>query len=404
MTLEDTPGRRLSRRRLLQTGLVGAGVLAVGGAGRQLYLSPSSFSKLRPPIFGMLQADPAMYDDLRAAGVRMVTLSLVWSSAEPDGPGLDAAYLRDVADQHRRAQAAGLEVALSAGLQYPPPWVLDLPDAHFLDQQGRRPGGGLGANTVDAVFNAQVRATQQAYLERLSHTLGGLGPAAIRVGGLDHGELHYPPRVDEQRNTFWAFGHAARTRSPVPSFRPGQGTAAEAAVFLDWYLDSLAEYGRWQLDTYRQYFGPDPRLIMLLPSWGVRPGDIEAAVAMGLSGTTRGERRDTLTQGVDWARQLPLFAEVDGVAACTTWLDPPDQGSGAAFSSPGVYLATLTRRHGLPLWGENTGDNDEADMRRCIERVHSLDLEGLFWMSGRELGEQGNATLDDYARLIAAGG
>jgi len=71
---------------------------------------------------------------------------------------------------------------------------------------------------------------------------------------------------------------------------------------------------------------------------------------------------------------------------CTTWLDPPDQGGDDHSTSPGVYLAALARGHRLGTWGENTGDNTAAEMRRCGDRVRALDLEGLFWMSGSDLG------------------
>ena len=404
---EVAPRSQWSRRALLRTGLAAVGVLAVGGAGRTLYAGPASPwnpSELRRPVFGMLQAKPATYGELREAGVDAVTLSLVWSSAEPDGPGLHEPYLQEIKDRHRAARDADLEVALSAGLQYPPSWVTDLPGARFVDQNGRLSRGGPGEDAADAVFNAEVRAAQDAYLERLGKRLEDVAPAGIRVGGLTRGELHYPPGGrDEPRNTFWAFGPAALAASPVPTFRPGEGSPDEARIFLDWYLDSLAEYGRWQLDAYRRHFGPNPRLLVLLPSWGIRPGEIDTAVAGRLSGDTRGERRDTLTQGLDWERQLPRYAEVEGVAVCTTWLDPPDQGADDGFSSPGVYLASLARRNGLGMWGENTGDNDADEMRRCMERVRELGLEGLFWMGGNDLGKQGNASLDDYARLITAG-
>ncbi|QJY49044.1 hypothetical protein [Pseudonocardia broussonetiae] len=396
--------RGWTRRQVLGAGLVGAGVLAVGGVGRSLYTGPTrpwDPAALPRPVFGLLQADPARYEELREAGLDAVTLSLTWSSAEPSGPGLDEVYLREIEDRHRRARDAGLQVALGAGLQYPPAWVADLPGSRFVDQDGREWTGGSGDDVVDAVFNPEVRAAQEGYLQRLGERLSALEPAGIRVGGLTRGELHYPTGGrDEPRNTFWAFGPAALTASPLPGYRPGSGAPDDARVFLDWYLDALAGYGRWQLDVYRRYFGPEPRLIVLLPSWGVRPGEVDAAVAGGLTGTTPGERRDSLTQGVDWERQLPLLREVEGVAVCSTWLDPPDQGADDGFTSPGVYLAGLARRHRLGVWGENTGGNDAAELRRCGDRVRDLGLEGMFWMGGEDLGEDGNATLEDYAALV----
>jgi hypothetical protein len=396
-----------TRRRLLKAGLLAAGVLTIGGAGRMVYrerVSPWDPSRLKRPLFGMLQAEPHTYRTLRAAGVDAVTLSLAWSRAEPRGPGLDDIYLREVEDQHLAARDAGLEVALSTGLQYPPRWVSEQRGARFVDQNGTPWSGPMGEDAVDAVFNQEVRGAQDAYLQRLGQRLDDVEPAGIRVGGLGRGELHYPPGPKEEpRKVFWAFGPAALASSPVPHFRPGTGSPEEALVFLDWYMGSLAEYGRWQLDTYRRYFGPQPRLIVLLPSWGIRPGEIDDAAEGLLSGNSRGERRGTLSEGLDWERQVPLFAEVDGVAVCTTWLDTPDQGSDDSLTSPGVYLSALARRKGVGVWGENTGDNSAAEMLRCMERVRNLGLEGLFWMSGRELGVEGNARLEDYAQLIATG-
>jgi hypothetical protein len=52
------------------------------------------------------------------------------------------------------------------------------------------------------------------------------------------------------------------------------------------------------------------------------------------------------------------------------------------------------------MWGENTGDNTAEDLRRCVRRVHELGLRGMFWMGAEDLGEDGNATLADYARVI----
>lgn len=395
----------LTRRRFLQAGLVAGGLAGVAGGISTLYrapVSPWDPSVRRGPVFGMLQAEPAQYAVLRAAGVDAVTVTVAWDRAEPDGPGLDDRYLREIDDRYRSARDSGLEVALSAGLNYPPSWVFELPGGtRFVDQTGQQWRGGVGGAVADAVFNPAVRGAQDAYLERLARRLEDHQPAGIRVGGLAWGELHYPPSHGiKPPNTFWAFGAAALSDSPVPGFRPGRGPQQDAAAFLDWYLSSLAGYGRWQLDTYRRHFGPQPRLLVLEPSWGMRPGDIPAAVGATLSGDSPGERRGTLTEGLDWERQLPLFAEVEGVSVCSTWVDAPDQGDDDERTSPARFLASLAERHGLGVWGENTGGNTVEDMRRCVDRVRDLRLEGLFWMSATSLGQPG-AGLDDYARLIA---
>lgn len=187
----------------------------------------------------------------------------------------------------------------------------------------------------------------------------------------------------------------------MPGVRPGEGSVDELRTLLAWYLDRLSDYGRWQLGTLREAFGPGTQLMVLLPSWGLRPGEVERAVGAGLDGSTSGEQRGTITEGLDWDRQLSDYADLPGVAVCTTWLDPPDQGGDAHSMSPGRYLASLAEPFGMAVWGENTGGNDRSAMARCISRVVELDMAGLFWMSGADLGQDGNATLDDYAELIA---
>jgi hypothetical protein len=406
---QEAPRLRLSRRRLLKGAGAAVGLTAVSVlVGRELYGSaptnPWDPERLDRPVFGMLQAEPRQYPDLDAAGISAVTLAIPWSDAQPQPGRIDDQVRRDLDRVHRSAGGSGLSLALSPGLQYPPLWVEELPDARFVDQRGRVWNGRAGDDAVDGVFNREVREAQEDYLRLLAEAIGDRDLAGIRIGGLRRGELQYPP-VDESgtRNTYWAFGAAAQEQSPVPGYRPGEGREDDAAAFLDWYLGALTDYARWQVDTVRESFGERPRLIVLLPSWGVRPGEVEAAVDSRLDGSTSGERRGSLAAGVDWARQVDALAAVDRLDVCTTWLDARSQGDSLGTTSPVRYLVSLAERHGLGVWGENTGDNDAEDLSRCVQRVHDLGLLGMFWMSAQDLGMSGNATLSDYARLIGAG-
>jgi hypothetical protein len=412
-SVPDAAGPRPSRRTVLRAGAVVVGtvgtVAAVGAGG----LALASRDPGRPvatdwdsphPVFGLLQVTREQTSGLLERGVSAVTLSVAWDRAEPERGRMDADYLDEVRERHRAARKSGLLVVLIPGLQYPPAWVFELSDStRFVDQHGSRWFGETGDDIADGVFDDLVRQAQEDYLRRLGEELSSSELAAVRVGGLGRGELRYPVvHRDGTRDTLWCYSRAAQAACPVPGVRPGEGRISELRSLVDWYLGSLADYGRWQLDTLREAFGPGPRLLVLLPSWGLRPGEVERAVASGLDGSTSGQMRGTLTEGLDWDRQLTAYAEVPGVAVCTTWLDPPDQGKDADRVSPGRYLAALAAPLMLEVWGENTGGNDRADMSRCIRLVDELGMAGLFWMSGSDLGEDGNATLDDYAELIAA--
>jgi hypothetical protein len=71
--------------------------------------------------------------------------------------------------------------------------------------------------------------------------------------------------------------------------------------------------------------------------------------------------------------------------------------------SPVQYLAALAATAGVQLAGENTGQqattqSPEAALRVCIQRVRTLRLAGMMWMSEPDLlAGQGGLTLSDYA-------
>jgi hypothetical protein len=90
----------------------------------------------------------------------------------------------------------------------------------------------------------------------------------------------------------------------VPGWTPGNPSPnGEAAKFLDWYLDSLVDYQNWQISSLRAT-GYNGKIMMLYPSWGIRPGQIEEAVATNLNGTTSVEKNGEIQRGYDFARQV----------------------------------------------------------------------------------------------------
>lgn len=354
--------------------------------------------------YGILGANALDLTTLTGTGVTAVSLEVGWDRLEPQRGRIDPTYAAQVAGRAEQIRAAGLDVILDAGLQYPPSWVFDVGgDTRFVNQYGDVWQGQVGARVPDAVFNPRVRRAQNRYLHRLSAVLHDGPIAAIRVGGLWYNELHYPPAtVGDHRNSLWAFSPTAQAQSPVPGYRPGQGTTEETAAFLAWYLEEINDYGMWQLRHYRRAFGWRPTLQLLLPGWGVRPGDVDKAVAGGLRGATRGELTGALNEGLDWAGLLPRAATVRGHnEAYTTWVDAADQGADPVYESPVRHLVRLAQPLGLPVAGENTGTNSPEEMQRSVDRVHELGLTGLVWMNAAQLQDGRWATLDDYRRLLA---
>jgi hypothetical protein len=354
------------------------------------------------PWFGVLEPAPERATGLASVGVDVAHLPVSWRSLEPTQGTLSQSYLSDVRTRYAAFRAAGLRVVLDLGVQYPPAWVFGLPGGtRWANQYGETYTGGLGSDVPDAVWNTDVRAAMGSYVRRAAAQLADLTFAGVRVGGGPYGELRLPePYYNGNSDAWWGFGPAAMRTNPVPDWRPGQADAVKAAIFLDWYQGSVSAFLSWQLDTYRAAFGPATQLQVLQPSWGVRPGEVATAADGSLSGASRGERRQTLQQGLDWARQLPVVAAHPGTVVSSTWMDAPDQGTDAVYESPVRYLVRLAAPYGVGVMGENTGQGGLAAMQLSVARTRELGLVGMLWMKEPDMYGSAYATLADYSALI----
>ena len=68
------------------------------------------------------------------------------------------------------------------------------------------------------------------------------------------------------------------------------------------------------------------------------------------------------------------------------------------------WMAHLARGAGVPVWGENSGQDDAAKMSLSAERIHANGFMGLMWAFESELYADPNAfgyaTIDDYEAII----
>jgi hypothetical protein len=369
----------------------------------------------KPSVYGVLQPKAAYEQSSLQAGLTLRTLEIGWRTYEPRDGVFNQAYIDEQRATLARMRAAGFQVVLDLGVQYPPDWVLARPNSRFVNQHGEAFAGGQGINGVNAVFNQELRDLQARYARRVFADLG-VDFYAVRLGWGYFNELKYPPaEYNGRANLYWAFDPIAQGRAPGlppgmrpaprPGWQPGTPSAdhADAAAFVAWYLGSLEQYHDWQLATVRASY--PGRLMMLYPSWGLRPGQVEAAVAGDLGGTTPAEVNGELQRGLDFARLVegtrdPLLV------LYTTWLDAPDEGDGGddpARWSPARYLSALARAHPLNLgvWGENSGRNSERDMARCLRQVQANGLQGMFWAFEPDLYGDQYASLQSFVRLRA---
>ncbi|CAN5267073.1 hypothetical protein BH11ACT3_BH11ACT3_20560 [soil metagenome] len=329
----------------------------------------------------LLQPDPNLVDAYVAAGVDLVTLELGWDAYQPTATTTGDAYIARRIAEARIYSDAGLEVVLDLGLQYPPAWAWELPgQTRFINQYGDEWHGGIGTDAIDGVWNSAVRQAESDYVELVAHDFSGVVDR-VRVGGLLSGEIRLPPAHSAGRSdSLWAFGSGALAATSDPVWRPGSGTAADARRWLDFYLSSLSDYAVWLTQTVAVMY-PGTPIDVLLPGWGIRPGDIERAADARVSSAVIESMGDDLAAGLDWPRQLRAL---DGlgldITAVTTWLDAPSYGTAPRDLAPVEYLATLTRPIGMLLSGENTGGGGAEVLARLRQQADAFGLTRITWM------------------------
>jgi hypothetical protein len=368
-----------------------------------------------PRVVGTLQSSLDHVNACRDAGVSLVTVELIWNRYEPRRGEFDSTYSDAIQQRIEAFRSAGMKVQLDLGMQYPPAWMLALPNARYVNQFGEAyVDESPGKNIVNGVFNQAVRDAQAAYVARLFRDLGH-DFFAVRLGWGYFGEMGYPAGAFKQHtNCYWGFDALAHGKiaglpatlkpCPVPDWTPGVASAdhTDARRFGEWYLASLADYERWQIASVRRYFaGPLP---VLLGSWGLRTGDIEHAVANDLGDAKQTE----FPLGYDFDR---LAAAIDDpkVVLYTTWIDSnpefgDDAGKNPARWSPVHYLAVRAAAHRpvLQVWGENTGNADVDALRLSFSRARTYHLNTLLWAFEPQLFDGHHATLAELADQLRA--
>jgi hypothetical protein len=387
-------------------------------------------------LFGTLQSDPLKAATHYAKGIKVVTVSLSWRQFEPIEGQINTAYVQEIKNQINQFKAAGMQVILSAGVQYTPDWIFNYPHSRFatLDPAAANPikveytTTENGKKVSNMVFNQVLRTKQATYWSKLFEQFG-TDFYAVRLGGGWYGEVNYPThQYGGRTNAYWAFDDIAQGNvpavdltkylpeginvSPVPGWVPGMAAASTdtASKFISWYMDSQKNYHDWQIKTVRTLYSGN--LIMMYPSWGVRPGDIEAAVASNLNGTTAAEVNGELQRGFDFTRYIKGITD-PRVIIYTTWLEATgnDASTNPARWTPVKYLASLAHQHPLKLrvGGENGGCDSALEMEYIFGQMQKYGLVGVTWAFEPQLYGQNTssctagksiATIDDYSRLI----
>lgn len=364
------------------------------------------------PMWALIGNDGTHLAEESAAGINTKLFRLSWREYFPAENAASANYIARKRAELTALRTAGFAVILTLGYHDTPAWVhKNYANSYYVNQSGQPyVGDAIDSGDANIVFNPSLRSLVDSYIARI-FTDFGTDFVAVRLGGGRNGELTYPPAVwNGNSNNYWGYDANARSSSPVPNWRPGKpSSSGEAQRFLNWYLDALVGYQSWQTATLRKYYAGD--IMMLYPSWGVRPGQIDQAVAANLNGSTSAERNGEIQRGYDFARQIAAISDPK-VIITTTWLDadaatlaaPGDESIDPRQWSPVKYLESLAATHplNLRLFGENTGWGSRANMYRSAAQATAYGLIGMMWFREDQLFSGKYASLTDYQQVIAA--
>lgn len=399
--------------------------------------APSAPSPVTAPVqttpsytFGTLLSDGKNATQLYASGVRVVHLELGWDAYEPAEGAFDANYAASAAQKLKTFRAAGLQVVLGVGLQYPPSWVYNYPNSRYVDQQGQ------AAGPVNLTFNAALRQRAAAYVARVNQDLGLNNFVAVRVGSGGLIEAMYPSAdAGGGTNSYWAFdanaqGGAGRpatiAANPYPGWHPGQTgyrgqpfTVAQVQRWYEWYLGAMVDGINWQLGLYRQ-LGFAGEQQVLLPGLGSRPDEYSAAIANYLGGG--GDSNHTMGRAAVWHKVIAGLTTRDRVVIYISSLADGSGGDdGCASTDQAVgegdqqinswsatrWISYNADRYGFAKNGENPGRVDTNAygpkmLQAAIRQMRSCGLQGLMWAHETNLYDTNSGvTVAAYAAAIA---
>ncbi|MBN9102586.1 MAG: beta-galactosidase [Pseudonocardia sp.] len=394
-------------------------VLALGGCS---LLGQAAAAPAGEPVFGTLVTEPDHVEDEVRAGVTGTMVELSWAQAEPAPGRFDEDYLGSVRTEVDTLRAAGRPVSLGLGLHATPDWVLALPDARFVNQDG-----AVSAE-ANLVFAQDARVAAEGYLSEVARQLDLAGVAAVRLTSGGSPEVLYPG------GGYWAFDRHAQTGAglppsmppnPLPGWRPGTPGPDPGRVraWADWYVGALADVVGWQLDTLGR-LGFRGSYEVVTPGVGVQPGDYDRAVREGLPSGLLGSGAAWQVLYAALPRRSDLLAYVSSVAdgsggddGCraddVAALDGAPDGTTTAWSAT-RWIAAVARRNGFGVAGENPGwhQSDALDalyvdtsgtgmMAAAVRQARSCGLVAFYWAHDAQLWD-GTVPFRRYAELVGA--
>jgi hypothetical protein len=180
-------------------------------------------------------------------------------------------------------------------------------------------------------------------------------------------------------------------------------------AFYDWYTRVLTDYQNWQIGEIRKYFGG--QLDVLYAGKGLRTNQVTDALTNDLRGDGWSERTSALYSAAQYGRHVAGLNTTEQTAIYLTGVDEPavhlvdDASPYPSRWSAARWIAYLAKTRGLPVWGENSGQDDTTRLSLSAQRMHANGFLGLMWAFESELyadpNPAGYATISEYESTIA---
>lgn len=334
-------GRRIRSAAVIAfVAVVGAGLVGPGVATAGTAVTPPPAGTSYPAL-GTLGTTPEKASAEYAAGVGTAMMEISWRSWEPQDGVFNASYESYIKSRLALLRASGMKVTLGLGLHFTPDWVRNMPNGRFVNQNGSV------SSEANMVFNAAVRAQATQFLDRVGRVLDLSQVDAVRITSGSRSELLFP-----SGNTYWAFDANAQNGAdrpatiapnPFPGWKPGTAglTAAQAKQWGLWYVDALADAGRWQMQTMRGA-GFTGTFQILTPGVGVYARKIDVLAAQNLPSSPLGV-------GALWDRvYADLYAADPNIAAMVSSM--ADGSGGNDLCTAGDRAIPLTDM-AVTTWG-----------------------------------------------------
>lgn len=351
--------------------------------------------------YGTLVTDPNHATYEAQHGSKMAMMELSWASYEPGDGVFSSSYAASMKTRLNTLKAAGLQVTLAMGIHYSPSWVGNLPNGHYINQNGAT------SSDVNVVFNQTIRDRVAAYLARINSDLGLNNFAAIRLTSGGNAEMLYPGG-----NTYWAYDANAQNganlppsmaRNPFPGWKPGNRsiTTTQVRQWADWYVGGLDNVTDWQIGQFNG-LGFTGRYQILTPGSGTRPDGYTNAInnylPNGVTGV--GAVWQTFYAKLPLADQQRSEVYVSSVAdhsgnddVCAAG-DPTMSVTDPAMDSWSAtrWQARLAAAYGMTVGGENPGYNAPSSfntyyqdtsstgmMATATRQAHVCHLSNFYW-------------------------